>query len=398
MDLKVGVGVGKEKDSYKAGKAAAEQALKQLKAKKPDVLIVLGAPRFDHNRLLKGITSVTGKTKMVGGTTAGEISTEGFSTNSVVVMAIKSNDILFSAGLGRNIRKSEIKAGQQVAKEVLKKMPKNKAKSLIIFTDSMAGDGLQIVKGIQSVLGEEFEIVGGALGDEDKFKKTYQYYNGKVYTNTVPGLLVGGNINTSTGVMSGWKSIGNRFCCTSSKSNVVYTFDKKRAFDFYESLLGKERAKKLPAIGLEYPLGMIDEKAKIRGKEYFQIRCPLAVDKKKGTVTLAASIPEGKSVTLTSASRSDVIEGSRLAAEQAKKTLGKHKPRLILMFSCIARKMVLGIRTQEEVDAVKNVLGKDVPMIGFYTYGEIGPIDKNVKELKATRWHNETAVLWVLGD
>lgn len=67
------------------------------------------------------------------------------------------------------------------------------------------------------------------------------------------------------------------------------------------------------------------------------------------------------------------------------------------MFSCVGRKLVLGRRTEEEVAAVQDVLGKHVPLIGFYTYGEIGPIDKTQKHLAVTRFHNETVVIWVLG-
>ena len=67
-----------------------------------------------------------------------------------------------------------------------------------------------------------------------------------------------------------------------------------------------------------------------------------------------------------------------------------------MMFSCVARKMVLGRRTNEEIDEIKKVFG-NTPIIGFYTYGEIGPIDKRVDSLRSTRWHNETVVVWVLG-
>ena len=165
----------------------------------------------------------------------------------------------------------------------------------------------------------------------------------------------------------------------------------------YTDYLGQKRASKLPAIGLEYPIGLVDERAKIEGYDYFQIRCPLAVNKKDGSITFAAAIPEGKEVTLTYSSRSSIINGSRLSAQQAKKTLGKARPRLIMMFSCVARKMVLDRRTNEEIKAVKQVFGNYVPIIGFYTYGEIGPIDKRIPSLQSTRWHNETVVLWILG-
>ncbi|MCK5097426.1 MAG: FIST C-terminal domain-containing protein, partial [Desulfobacteraceae bacterium] len=82
---------------------------------------------------------------------------------------------------------------------------------------------------------------------------------------------------------------------------------------------------------------------------------------------------------------------------QAKEGLFGALPKLVFMFSCLGRKMVLGRRTHEEIDAVKEVFGNDVPIIGLYTYGEFGPIDKNKDELQAARFHNETVVLWVIG-
>ena len=264
--------------------------------------------------------------------------------------------------------------------------------------DGLAGDGLHVIQGAKKVLGEDFEIVGGSFGDEDKFKNTYQYYNGKVYQNTVVGMLVcSSKITTSTGVRSGWESIGSRIKCTKAKGNVVYKFGEKSALEFYREALGPARAKKLPAIGLEYPMGLVDERAKIEGYDYFQIRCPLAINEKEGSVTFAASIPEGSEVTLTYSSRNSIINGSKLSAQQAKKTLEGAKPRLIMIFSCVARKMVLGRRTNEEINRVKEVFGKNTPIIGFYTYGEIGPIDKRIQTLRNTRWHNETLVIWALG-
>jgi len=399
LDLNTGIGMSATSNSYKAGAEAAEEALKQLGKKKADVIMVFAAPKFQQQKMLDGIKSITGSVPMLGGTTAGEISPKGLSVNSVIVMGLNSKDIKFNVGIGKNISKNEINAGKMLAKNVLKKASKKNASTLVMFPDGLAGDGLAIIQGAQKVLGIDFEIVGGALGDEANFKHTYQYYNGKVYDNVVVGMLISdkGKIKTASGVRHGWESIGNRFKCTKSKGGVVYKFGNENALDFYRELLGKERGKKLPAIGLEYPMGLIDEKAKIEGYDYFQIRAPVGIDEKAKSVTFAASIPEGKDVTLTYSSRSTIINGSKLSAMQAKKTL-KGKTKLILMFSCVARKLVLGRRTNEEINAVRKIFGRNVPIFGFYTYGEIGPIDKRVSTLKSTRWHNETVVIYVLGE
>ena len=398
-DLSVGVGQSSNKDSFEAGKEAASEALSKHRGT-PAVLIVFAAMRFDHRQLLAGITSVAGDIPMVGGTTAGEISTSGFSTQSVVIMALSSDQLGFATGIALNMSQDEEACSAALVDDIRKKRPFTEALSLLVFPNGMGGDGVKVIEGLHSVLGTGFEIAGGYLGDDERFENTFQYYNGKVYRNAIAGLLVckEKGFRTGIGVRSGFESIGNRFYCTESDGNIAKRFDEERALDLYRKFLGEDRSRRLPGICLEYPFGLIDEKVSIAGKEYFQLRCGLAVDHEKGTLTLAASIPEGSAITLTTASRGGIINGARLAAEQAKNSLQGAKPEAILMFSCVGRKLVLGRRVQEEVDAVKKILGEDVPLIGFYTYGEIGPIDKMKRELSITKFHNETVVLWVLGS
>lgn len=397
--LTVGVGTSHLENSHDAGVEACKLAFEKTEGK-ADVLIVFGAMRFDHKALLSGINAVAGEVPMVGGTTAGEISPEGFSEGSVVVMAITSPMLTFDPGIGLHMSNDEDVCARALIADICSGAVIEEASSLLVFPNGMGGDGLKVLKGLQDVLGKSFEIVGGYLGDDMRFKHTFQYYNGKVYRDAIVGLLVSlkGDFRTGIGVRSGFESIGNSFYCTSSEGNVVKEFDNVSALGLYREFLGEERFKRLPGICMEYPFGLIDEDAGSSGERYFQLRCGLNVDKKEGSITFTASIPEGSAVTLTSGSRGDVINGAREAAQQAMGRLRGVKPELIIMFSCVGRKLVLGRRTSEEVEVVRKCLGYDVPIIGFYTYGEIGPIDSSVEKLAEAKFHNETVVLWVLGS
>ncbi|PWW82274.1 MULTISPECIES: FIST signal transduction protein [Prosthecochloris] len=397
--LTVGVGTSHLENSHDAGAEACKLAFEKTEGK-ADVLIVFGAMRFDHKALLSGINAVAGEVPMVGGTTAGEISPEGFSEGSVVVMAITSPMLTFDPGIGLHMSNDEDACARALIADICSGAVIEEASSLLVFPNGMGGDGLKVLKGLQDVLGKSFEIVGGYLGDDMRFKHTFQYYNGRVYRDAIVGLLVSlkGDFRTGIGVRSGFESIGNSFYCTSSEGNVVKEFDNVSALGLYREFLGEERFKRLPGICMEYPFGLIDEDAGSSGERYFQLRCGLNVDKKEGTITFTASIPEGSAVTLTSGSRGDVINGAREAAQQAMGRLRGVKPELIVMFSCVGRKLVLGRRTSEEVEVVRKCLGYDVPIIGFYTYGEIGPIDSSVEKLAEAKFHNETVVLWVLGS
>lgn len=400
-DLLVGIGRSEDDNSKTAGIEAAQNALEAFGKEAPDIAIVLAYQQFNHRELLEGISSVLGDVPMIGGTTAGEISNSGIAAKSVVLCVLKSSSLTFHTISERQMRGDEKNCGIRLANELLKNAPVAKAKSLILFPDGLGGDGVALLEGIQSVLGRQMEIVGGFLGDDGQFKETFQFYNGKCYRgDMVTGLLVSGNGSfiTSTGVRSGFESIGATIVCTEAEKNVVRKFGDTRALDLYKELLGEELSKRLPEVCLEYPFGLLDTIATIGENEYFQLRCGLAVDEDEGSIILAGAIPEGSQIALTTASRGDIINGAKQAALQALEGLNGAVPKLILMFSCIGRKLVLGRRTEEEIDIVRQVLGSHVPILGFYTYGEIGPIDKSKKELQAARFHNETVVLWVLGQ
>ncbi|OYT55195.1 MAG: hypothetical protein B6U72_00140 [Candidatus Altiarchaeales archaeon ex4484_2] len=165
MGIDVGVGKSENENILKAGSEAAGDALKKL-GQDADVLIAFGAPSYNQQELLDGITNTSGETPLIGGTTAREISTLGLSINSVVVAALSLGGMDFGVGAGRNISGGEEKIGEMLASGLLEEISGENAKSLMVFPDGLAGDGLKIVRGCQNVRGDDFEMIGGALGDE----------------------------------------------------------------------------------------------------------------------------------------------------------------------------------------------------------------------------------------
>ena len=63
-------------------------------------------------------------------------------------------------------------------------------------------------------------------------------------------------------------------------------------------------------------------------------------------------------------------------------------PSLALAISCVARRLVLGQRAEEEVEAVREVLPPGARLLGLYSYGEISPYATGQCDL-----HNQTMTL-----
>jgi hypothetical protein len=186
---------------------------------------------------------------------------------------------------------------------------------------------------------------------------------------------------------------------TEAVANTVYRIEDETALAVYSTFLG-EKASQLPAIGVEYPFalvdesGLVDERGLREGEEYILLRAPMTVDREKGAVSFAAEIPQGAKIKMTRAKSDEIIDGSREAARRAMKSIGG-KPDVVFFFSCMARKIVLGRRTNKEIEAAQEVFGTDVPLIGFYTYGEIANCgEKN----PMCKFHNETATFLALRE
>jgi hypothetical protein len=69
-------------------------------------------------------------------------------------------------------------------------------------------------------------------------------------------------------------------------------------------------------------------------------------------------------------------------------------PGLALLVSCVGRKLVLGVRVDEEIEAVADILGRGTVLTGFYSYGEFGPLASGT----ACQLHNQTMTITWIGE
>lgn len=400
MSINASVGIADGEDAYTVGANACQDAIDRLRDKQPSALLVFSSVKYDQEKMLQGVRSVASTATLVGCSTAGEITTQGpAKRHSIAVMALKSEDISFFAGVGEHIADEAKEAGKAVADAVKKQAPGEKLNAFMMFPDVLVGNGADIVRGVLESLGSHFPLVGGAAGDDFEFKKTYQYLNGKVYSGAVVGLGLQGKFRMGIGVKHGWIPVGMPRKVTKSSGSILHELNGQPAIKIYEDYFGTERASELRTetlakLAITYPLGM-----QVKGSEELLIRDPITVDK-KGSITCAAEIPEGSEVRLMIGSREEAVKVARLAALNALEQLGGGKPKAIIIFNCIARSKLFGERSGDEIDAIQEGLGKDVPLIGFYTYGEQAPLGGEVLNINKCNpaFHNETVVIYVLGD
>lgn len=399
MSLLVQVGINEGEDAYTVGANACQEAMSKLGSDSADLAIVFASVNYDQEKMLAGVRSVSKGALLVGSSTAGEITTDGPANRpSVAVMLFKAPEIKFFAAVGEGIATDARLAGKKAADEV-KKLAGGNLNAFMMIPDVLVGNGADIVRGVLDSLGEHFPVVGGASGDDFKFVKTYQYLNDKVYSGTVVGLGLVGKFKIGIGVKHGWIPIGNSMKVTKSQGAILHELDGKPAINIYKDYFGAEEAQKLQEetlakLAITYPLGMT-----VAGSEEMLIRDPITVDK-NGSITCAAEIPEGSEIRLMIGSKEEAVKVAREAAVNALDQLDGSSPKAIVIFNCIARNKLFGEHSGDEIEAIQSVLGEDVPLLGFYTYGEQAPLGGEVRNIEKcnTAFHNETVVICVFAD
>ncbi|TSC75657.1 MAG: hypothetical protein G01um101433_846 [Parcubacteria group bacterium Gr01-1014_33] len=396
----VGVGVSKNRDSYQAGYEATKRALEKSGASAADLVIAFSSVIYDQKELVKGIREASNNAPLVGCTSAGCITSEGPSQESVGVMVIQSDQIKFYTGLGKGVKEGAREAGRKVAEEVKAKAIEG-LRVFIMFPDVLTGNGADTVRGVLDVLGPHFPLVGGAPGDDFLFKQTYEFRDDEVESGAVGGVGMSGNFTMGIGVRHGWVPIGLPMKATKSKGAVLYELDGKPAIRIYEDYFGENaqelRKEPLARMAITYPLGLkIPEY-----EEEYLIRDPITVDA-EGAITCAAEIPEGAEIRLMIGSKEKAVEAAKDAARRVVREfqIEEKKPSCMLIFNCIAREKLFAQKAGDEINAIMEIVGPDVPLLGFYTYGEQAPLGGEVRNREKCdpRFYNETVVIFAIGE
>ncbi len=346
-------------------------------------------PGHGMEELVGGIVETAGTKNLVGCTTDGEVSSSGFSTRSAVLGGMVSDRIKFDVTSASGLKANSEWAGKQLAKQL-----PAKARHVQLLSDGLTGNGCAILRGMHSVIPASVTISGGTAGDARKFQQTWQFIGNRVLTDSAVAISFSGDFKVGTGVRSGWLSAGAPKKVTRASGNVVYELDGRPALEVYRQYLGK-LTDQLPFVGVQFPFGIVVDEGLQLGEDPV-LRAPMTINHQEGSVTFAGEIPEGATVVLTTGgTRANMLDASGDAAMLAMENMGGGtNPGMIFFYSCMARKMLLGEHTREEVDRILGVVGSGTPIIGFYTYGEFCPSMGGTQ----CKLHNETATVTVIGS
>ncbi|XXY55030.1 FIST N-terminal domain-containing protein [Sorangium sp. So ce269] len=352
------------------------------------LVLVFGAPEFlDDPGAIRELRRAYPRSHMVGCSSAGEIAGTSVRDGTLsVAVARFERTTLATAQVEVASASESFAAGQALAR----KLERPGLRGVLVLSEGLGVNGSQLVRGLNAVLPESVVVAGGLSGDGTRFKRTWVCLGDAVRSGMVAAVgLYGEHVVIQHGSKGGWDKFGPERVVTRSEGNVLYEVDGRPALSLYKEYLG-DKAAELPASALLFPLAM----RATAQDEKFLVRTVLAVDHEAESMTFAGDVPKGHLVQLMKADFERLIGGAEQAARAASEA-GKAggEGALAIAISCVGRRIVLGDRTEEEVEAVLDVLPRGTRVTGFYSYGEISPYATGHCDL-----HNQTMTLTVLSE
>ena len=317
------------------------------------------------------------------GSTAGNIIGDEVSDDSVTVSALQfeKTKIWYSETTIENAVDS-----LNVGKKLAEFLPQEDLVHSFVLSDGLLVNGTELAASINQYLPEHVTVTGGLSGDGTDFAKTLVGVNKAPEGQHVALIgFYGKDLQVGYAARGGWHPTENTYTITKAKGNVLYELNGERALDVYKRLLG-EQVKELPGSALLFPLQVE------LPKEGTVTRTILGVDEKEGSMTFAGDMPEGLITHVMSSTEENLIESAGLAGTEANLTSGTQ---FALLVSCVGRRLLLKDRSKEEVAKVREALGANVPIHGFYSYGELCPTKESAKRCLL---HNQTMTVTTFSE
>ncbi len=355
---------------------------------KPQIVLIFGSRLLlsDVN-LIQEINKRYPNSQIIGCSTSGEILGTSVNDDSLAVTAVQFEKTALKFSF-LEVEKST--NSYDAASKLASSLPLEGLKHVFVLSDGLNVNGSELVRGFRKALPNSISLTGGLAGDGANFSETSVFdANGIAQSHTISAIgFYGDSIEIGYGSFGGWDSFGIDRMITKSKSNVLFEIDGTPALELYKSFLG-DQASELPGSGLLFPLSLRTESDTTP-----VVRTILSVNEEDQSITFAGDLPEGAYVKFMKANIDRLINGSIKAAEVSKSSKSDKSPDLAILISCVGRKLVLKQLVEEEVEAAKDILGKETAITGFYSYGEISPFSEGAQ----CELHNQTMTITTFSE
>jgi len=342
--------------------AAAAEIARQLAPYDLSGLLVFVSSDYDAATFASEIARRFGVTPVVGCTTAGEITPEGWSEGAVVAIGFLRCHFAFIAQPILDLSNFHVQAGRELTKRLRADLDSlrpgfpGKGRFGLLLVDGMCRREEAVVSALQMAL-DDIPIVGGSAGDGLRFERTFVIHGGRAYSDAAVLTLVTTDLPFKTFRNSNYDPTPVKMVVTEADNElrVVKELNAEPAAKEYARVCGILDGA-LDAFSFASHPVLVSV-----GGEYF-VRSIQRVNP-DGSLSFFCAIDEG--LVFTAAKRRDPIESLGSLFDGIEHELGEVD--LYLGFDCVLRRLAA---EREQVAQSMSNLYRAKRVVGFNTYGE----------------------------
>lgn len=381
-----GIGFSENPNSFEAGKEATLSALKSMKGKEGSLILTFCTNKHNYKDVLEGIRSEVGELPVIGGSAIGVITNhrlgyEGFQVGLAVLPKMITPEVAAVGGLDRGERRAGLELGRWIgAKRNLRE------KIVLLFYDSIRSPSPAPVLNVSSYLLEGFEtglgknppmIAGaGLLGNYD-FDQGKLFCGDRVADQQAVATLLSGDFSVYTQIMHGCKPMSDYHRITRLEGPVVYEIDGRPAMEVIDDLLGgQEWHHRLPLLLVTLGVNYGEKYGPYEEDSYVNRLIVGLLPHEKAIILFEADFENGTEFQFMRRSAELMEESAEKGCFEALRYLEKNQqePIFALYIDCAGRTSAYSGSEREEASIVQNLIGKRVPLLGFYSGVEIAPL------------------------
>jgi hypothetical protein len=356
-------------NAIEAAIQATDQALSLVGRHPVSLAFIVASPDFPVRDVVNGVSGLLSNTPLFGFSTPAQINGENIDQRSIVVALLAGDQVKAESNWWSDSDDGSQLNAEESIRPLCAKL--TDLKGLFVALDVFNQDPESIIETIP----EGPYCLGGCLaGGNFSSERSYQIGGSRFGQRGMAAIAIHGEIEVAISSKHGWQPVGIYSRITHASDNIIYTLDGRPAAEIYAQNFGYTSNDwaypPLDHLVRLYPLGIEQDETTHPDNPAYTVYSPIMM-KHDGSLQMNRRIAKDETTYFLVSSKKSCINTARTAAQQAMQALDGAKPVLALVLSDIAWQMMLPDQPGAEIQAVREVIGATVPIIGGYSYGQI---------------------------
>ena len=342
--------------------AAAQDLARQLLHPHLGCVLFFCSAEYPLERLATALEQHFGGVMLLGCTTAGEISAQGYGRGCISALGLDLRTFAVDCTLIQALDSFSLVEAQQAVERMLgycrqvNLAPIKEHTFALTMLDGLSSREELVLNTLSAALGS-IPHFGGSAGDDNHLSHTHVYYQGRFLTGAAVVVMINTWLDFEVFTTHHLKPTDSKLVVTAadSASRTVLELNAEPAAEEYARLVG------VPLDALRAEHFALNALA-VRIRDQFYVRSIQRVNADR-SLTFYCAVDTG--IVLTAMTPGELLPNLRLQFEQLRQRLGE--PVLILGCDCFLRRMEAELRGENQ--RMSDFLAAN-RVIGFNTYGD----------------------------